>query len=265
MTVGRIVLFLPVQRRVLCEEWSRRTHSRMGNFQVSAMHPPDRNRAPRPSWTDLREASDPELVNHLLCGHDDAFAVIVDRYQRLVFSVAVRIVKDEAEAEDVVQIVFLDIFRDAGKFDSSRGTLKVWLLQYAYSRSMTRRHHLERRHFYSKVDLDELNPSELCTRAAGRNALSSGEAGRLVEEALMQLNDKQREAIELIYFEGLKFTEAVQKTGETLPQVRHHYYRGLMKIRDLIESKHSPGGRQSSPAAATAMRLEVANVKPRTV
>jgi RNA polymerase sigma-70 factor, ECF subfamily len=105
----------------------------------------DRNTEPSPSWTHLQGASDSELAAYWLRGHDDAFAAIVDRYQRLVFSVAVRIVKDEAEAEDVVQIVFLDIFRDVGKFDSSRGTLKVWLLQYAYSRSINRRHHLEQR------------------------------------------------------------------------------------------------------------------------
>jgi RNA polymerase sigma-70 factor (ECF subfamily) len=229
------------------------------------MPAPDRNSAPRPSWADLHEASDPELVKHWLCGNEDAFAVIVDRYQRLVFSVAVRIVRDEAEAEDVVQIVFLDIFRKVGKFDPSLGTLKVWVLQYAYSRSINRRHHLEQRQFYSHVELDNLKPSDIPTRLAGRSALSSGETACLVEEALAQLNDKQREAIELIYFEGLKFVEAVQKTGESLSQIRHHYYRGLAKIRDFIESQHSPGAMRSAPATAPAMRLEVGNVKPRAV
>ena len=225
----------------------------------------DRIPAPPVSWTELQKASDPELVNNWLCGSDDAFAVIVDRYQRLVFSVAVRIVKDEAEAEDVVQIVFLDVLRDAGKFDPSRGTLKVWLLQYAYGRSMTRRLHLERRHFYSRVDLDDLKSTETSIRAVGRNTLSPGETARLVEEALAHLNDRQREAIELIYFQGLKFVEAVQRTGETLPQVRHHYYRGLAKIRDFIESEHPSVEKQSSPATAPAMQLEVASAKPRAV
>ena len=225
----------------------------------------DRNATQRLSWTDLQEVSDAELVEHLLCGEGDAFAVIVDRYQRLVFSVAVRIVKDESEAEDIVQTVFLDVFRDMGKFDSCRGTLKVWLLQYAYSRSMTRRQQLERRHFYSTVELDDLNPAEVSTRLMGRSGFSSCEAARLVEEAMAQLNEKQREAIELIYFEGLKFSEAVQKTGESLAQLRHHYYRGLTKIRGVIESKCSPGKMRSSEPVAPAMRLEVANVKPRTV
>ena len=75
----------------------------------------------------------------LKSGNHDAFAVIVDRYQRLVLSVALRIVKNECEAEDVVQTVFVDIFKKLGQFDASRGTLKMWLLQYAYSRSLNRR------------------------------------------------------------------------------------------------------------------------------
>jgi RNA polymerase sigma-70 factor, ECF subfamily len=226
---------------------------------------PDHNAVPHPSWTDLQQAGDLELVKYWLCGNDDAFAVIVDRYQRLVFSVAVRIVKDEGEAEDVVQNVFLDIFRKVGNFDASRGTLKVWLLQYAYSRSLTHRHHLERRCFYSTLELDDLKPSEASTRSVGRSALSPGETARLLEEALAHLNDRQREAIELIYFQGLKFVEAAQRTGETLPQLRHHYYRGLAKIRDFIESKHPSVEMQSAHTTAPAMRLEVASVKPRAV
>src|SRR5215472_2918469 len=112
------------------------------------MAAPERNVKPLPSWADLQAATDDDLVNYWLGGNNDAFAAIVDRYQRLVFSVAVRAVKDESEAEDVVQIVFLDIFRHMGKFDPLRGTLKVWLLQYAYSRSITWRHHLEKQQFY---------------------------------------------------------------------------------------------------------------------
>src|SRR5215472_10782682 len=115
---------------------------------------------PVPSWTQLQEADDLELVRQLVSGNDDAFAVFVDHYQRLVFSVAIRIVKDEGEAEEVVQIVFLDIFRKVATFDPSRGTLKMWVLQYAYSRSVNRRRQLESQHFYSSVELDEVEPSK---------------------------------------------------------------------------------------------------------
>ena len=68
----------------------------------------DSSRSRRISWNELQKLSDNELFRELISGRDDAFAVIVDRYQRLVFSVALRIVKDEGEAEDLVQIVFAD-------------------------------------------------------------------------------------------------------------------------------------------------------------
>jgi RNA polymerase sigma-70 factor (ECF subfamily) len=221
--------------------------------------------SPPTSWSHFQAASDEQLMEYWLSGNADAFAAIVDRYQRLVFSIAVRIVKDKGEAEDVAQTVFLDIFRQVGKFDPSRGTLKVWVMQYAYSRSMNCRHRLEQRQFYSNVELGDIKPSDVATHSAGRNALSSAEATRLMEEALAQLNNRQREVIELIYFEGLKFAEAVVKTGESMPQVRHNYYRGLTKIRDFIESKRASGEMRPVLMPATALRLEVANVKPRTV
>lgn len=81
----------------------------------------------RTPWAELVAADDLALTGEWTRGNHDAFAVIVDRYQRLVFSVAVRIVKDASEAEEVVQTVFLDIFRDLGKFDPARDTEGVAL------------------------------------------------------------------------------------------------------------------------------------------
>ena len=86
-----------------------------------------------------------------------------------------------------------------------------------------------------------------------------------MEKALEQLNAKQREAIELIYFEGLKFVEAVEKTGESMAQLGHHYYRGLMKMREFIETKRWQGEVHSEAVESPRVRLEVASVKPRTV
>jgi RNA polymerase sigma-70 factor (ECF subfamily) len=163
------------------------------------------------SWTELQGVEDPELIRQLLSGNHDALAVIADRYQRLVFSVALRIVKDEGEAEDVVQIVFTDIFKRAEQFDSSRGTLKMWLLQYAYSRSINRRHYLEQRQFYSQLDVEDLNPLGF---SAGRNrseGLSTAEVGRLLEQAIHSLKPNQQTAIALVYFS----TQSLGDTGNS--------------------------------------------------
>src|SRR5258708_19510727 len=129
-------------------------------------------------WDELQRASDNELLEQLMVGNDDAFAVIVDRYQRLVYSVAYRYVKDAGEAEDVVQIVFLDVFRKKGLFDPSKGTLKMWLLQYAYTRSINRHYHLQQRHFYSKLNVEEINPLAFSTERAIDRSLTAAQAAR---------------------------------------------------------------------------------------
>jgi RNA polymerase sigma-70 factor (ECF subfamily) len=215
------------------------------------------------SWTELRGVEDPELIRLLLSGNHDALAVIVDRYQRLVFSVALRIVKDEGEAEDVVQIVFTDIFKRAEQFDSSRGTLKMWLLQYAYSRSVNRRHHLEQRQFYSQLDVDDLNPLGFSAGRTRSEGLSTAEVGRLLEQAIHSLKPNQQTAITLIYFEGLTLEEAAQRTGESLAAIRHHYYRGLMKLREFISS--AKASRQQNDMATETIPLEAAHLKPRPI
>src|SRR5467141_1410485 len=195
-------------------------------------------------WADLQKACDNELLHQLILGNDDAFAVVVDRYQRLIYSVAYKLVKDEGEAEDVVQIVFLDVFRKKGLFDPSKGTLKIWLLQYAYSRSINRHYHLQHRHFYSKLDLEEIGPLALSTERATDRWLTSTEAARYLTQVLALLDSKQRRAIELIFMEGMTFVEAAEKTGESLPATRHHYYRGMLKLRNILfGSNTTPGSR----------------------
>jgi RNA polymerase sigma-70 factor (ECF subfamily) len=218
----------------------------------------------RISWHELQKLGDIDLFRELISGGDDAFAVIVDRYQRLVFSVALRIVKDEGEAEDLVQVVFADIFKKMEQFDPARGTLKVWLLQYAYSRSINRRHYLEQRQFYSRKEIDDviaLGYTMGATRSAG---LSTAEVSRLVSQALGSLNQKQQRAITLVYFQGLTLDEAAEQTGETLPTIRHHYYRGLMKLRDFISSGKSLKESQTGDAE-DARPLEVGHLKPRPI
>src|SRR5215510_4233231 len=102
----------------------------------------------KPGYRELERLSDNEVMASLQAGSHDALAVLFDRYHRLVWSIALRIVRDEGEAEDVTQIVFLDIFRAAAQFDPGRGTTRTWLLQYAYHRALSRKRYLGVRNFY---------------------------------------------------------------------------------------------------------------------
>ena len=226
----------------------------------------ERGRIGLDSWSQLQDEDDCALMQQLVAGNDDALAVIVDRYQRLVLSVALRIVKDVSEAEEVVQTVFLNIFRNAGKFDPVRGTLKVWLLQYAYTRSINRRHYLEQRQFYSARDLDDVGPLASTAQPLNLKGLAPFETVRLVQEALGKLNERQQIAITLVYFEGLTLAEAAGKSGVTVSALRHHYYRGLMQLRQVIKSdREAEEPSIQTEERAERIQLEVANLKPRTI
>lgn len=189
---------------------------------------------------ELQSLPDEELMCHLQAGHHDALAIALDRYQRLVWTIARRILGDEGEAQDVVQIVFLEFFRKLALFDASRGTLKVWLSRIAFARSINRRYHLERRRFYRQV---EMNEEEVEQYRAAENApalrLNSCETALLAREALGTLNPTQRRTIEKVCFEGLTLQELAERTGETLASVKHQYYRGIVRLRRCLADRET--------------------------
>jgi len=198
------------------------------------------------AWQDLNARSDEELIAALASGCHDAITVLFDRYSRLVFRVAERILRNPEEAEEVLQIVFLTIFRMAAKFDPQRGGVKIWLLQYAYSQSLRRKHQLNSRCFYTTEEIDSVI-SELSKRGStGPSELSPQEASRLVHQALEMIDEKQRRTIELTYYEGLTASEIAERTGESMIAVRHSLYRGLAKLREHL----GPRGPKSPKAAA---------------
>ncbi len=149
----------------------------------------------RASYAELLMLDDERVMRHLQAGNTDAFAVIFKRYHRLVHVTALHILRDTAEAEDLTQSVFLEIYRKAGQFDSARGTLKVWLLQYAYSRSTNRRNYLLVRHLYNKADVSAVDEAASFW-SPGR--LQSQESSRLASEALESLPEAQRQTIEMV-------------------------------------------------------------------
>jgi RNA polymerase sigma-70 factor (ECF subfamily) len=204
------------------------------------MTPPSRPISPG-VWQDLNGRSDEDLIGALASGCHDAITVLFDRYSRLVFRVAERILRNSEEAEEVLQVVFLTIFRMAAKFDPQRGGVKIWLLQYAYSQSLRRKHQLNSRHFYTTEDIESVI-SELSRRgSSGPSALSPQESARLVNQALELIDEKQRRTIELTYYEGLSANEIADRTGESLTTVRHSLYRGLAKLRERLGSRDSEG------------------------
>lgn len=183
---------------------------------------------------DLSSLADEELMLRVVAGRQDALGVLFDRYHRLVFSVALRIVRDPGEAEEVVQIVYLDIFRAAAKFDPHKGIFKVWILQYAYHRALHRKRHLVANHFYRWDDL------EAALEIGSSRALPGElpEILRLAQEMLAKLKPRQRTVVELTYYEGLTAEEIAGRLGETVHAVRHDLHRGLAALRTAFGANH---------------------------
>jgi len=196
--------------------------------------PESGNHGARTQYSDMLALGDERVVQELQTGNTDAFAVIFKRYHRLVHVTALHILRDASEAEDLTQSVFLEIYRKAGQFDPRRGTLKVWLLQYAYSRSINRLNYLMVRHAYSETEVDAID-KEGSLWSPSR--LQFQESSRLATEALEALPDAQKRTIEMFFFEGLNLKEIAQRRNEKFSNVRHHYYRGLERLRSYLENR----------------------------
>jgi RNA polymerase sigma-70 factor, ECF subfamily len=188
---------------------------------------------------DARSSLDTEaeaLIRKFCSGDRDALTAIFDRYHRLVLLTALRILGDMGEAEDLTQLVFFEIHRKAAQFDPSKGTFKTWLLQYAYHRSMNRWNYLKLRHFYDQPNSQSGEEDDLFDR---RVSPPTQEAAHLVNEALATLNQSQRQVIGMVFFEGLTFRDIAERTGQTFTNVRHHYYRGLQRLRECLSTGRS--------------------------
>jgi len=174
--------------------------------------------------------SDEDLADALRNGHADALTVLFKRHNRLVFGIARRILRLDAEAEDCVQQIFLDVFRSIHQFDRTKGTFKVWLLLFAYHRTLNRRRSLAAARFFDTEPFEELFTSLVQPNSADAKLHNS----ILLQQSLATLQPRQRRTIELTYYEGLTAEEIASRTGETVRVVRHNLYRGLEKLRQHL-------------------------------
>jgi RNA polymerase sigma-70 factor (ECF subfamily) len=168
------------------------------------------------------EVADVVLIRRVMQRDEAALATLYDRYSRLVYSVALRVVGESGAAEEVVQDIFYQLWRNASNFDSTRGTLAGWLLVSARNRAIDR---LRRRH-----GIEENIPADIAgffpnlETAAAQNQLMAQ-----VNKFIQDLPSTQRTALELAYFEGLTHAEIAQRTGEPLGTIK-------TRLRSAIES-----------------------------
>jgi RNA polymerase sigma-70 factor (ECF subfamily) len=180
----------------------------------------------------LKELEDEKLISRLQQGDLRAFEALFDRYAGLLLGVGSRILRDTAEAEDLVQEVFLYLFRKNRLFDFSKGSVRSWLIQATYSRAFNRYKYLKTRLFYVKEDFEAAS-----TKVCDDSALNPEEMfywRSLIHQVFLSLPDEQRTTLHLHFFEGYTLVEISHKLGQSFGNVRHYYYRGLERLRKRL-------------------------------
>lgn len=180
--------------------------------------------------------ADDDLLRNIGQGCTDCFALLFHRYCRQVFSVSYRIIRNKAETEDILQEVFLSIYLDQERYDSSRGSIRTWILQFAYFKSLLRRRYLRIRHFYNDEEVSEVQEMRASETSVVRG-MNSGEWARFVETGMATLGIKHRRVIELVHFDGYTLQESSEILRESLANTRNLYYRGLKGLKEFLNGK----------------------------
>jgi RNA polymerase sigma-70 factor (ECF subfamily) len=184
----------------------------------------------------LADSPDEALLIEVAQGSREALSILFQRYARLVHTVAVRILRDSVEADDLVQEVFIYLARKASDYDSSKCSARSWIVQMTYHRAIDRRRYLDSRHFYTCLDLDEAQDF-LSQSSAGVGEIEplGPVVGKTTIRALLDtLTEDQRHTLSLHFVEGFTFAEIAAKLGQSVGNVRNHYYRGLDKLRKQV-------------------------------
>lgn len=168
-------------------------------------------------------ADDLDLLSRVQAGSREAMTAFFDRYSRMVYSVAMRVLKDSGEAEDVMQEVFMRVWLNPQLFVAGRGSLAGWLVVTARNRAIDR---LRRR--------KPSDPVELFTLPSSMNLEREAEQNLLIEKtrtAMTKLPPEQQRSLELAFFDGLTHSEVAEKTGDPLGTVKTRIRLALIALR----------------------------------
>jgi RNA polymerase sigma-70 factor, ECF subfamily len=186
--------------------------------------------------------SDETLLAQSCEGNKEALATLFRRYAHVVCRVALRILKDPSEADDLLQDVFILIHRLSGTFDSSKTSAQFWILQMTYRRAISRRRYLNSRHFYTQVELDEGVVPEP-DRGSAEGSVDQRLAELDLQKMFGTLSEDQQKTLRLHFIEGYTLDEIAATLGQTKRNIRNHSFRGLERLRKLIFAGKLPDGR----------------------
>ncbi|MCM3877738.1 MAG: sigma-70 family RNA polymerase sigma factor [Thermoanaerobaculia bacterium] len=181
--------------------------------------------------------ADPELFARIAAGDREAFGAFYDRHAPVLFGFCVRILKDARDAEDVLQETFVQAWRDAGRFDPSRASVKTWLFTIARSRALDR--------WRSRRSVEQRFPAaggEVLDRAgAGDGGQDAAAMRAYVGRCLGKLSENEQAVLRLAYFDGYTQEEIAVRLNEPLGTVKSRTRSGLAKLKAIVAGEGGAG------------------------
>jgi RNA polymerase sigma-70 factor (ECF subfamily) len=180
--------------------------------------------------------TDEQLVALVARDESWALAELYDRYVRLVFSLALKVLNDRSSAEEVVQEVFAKVWRGSHAFDADRGKFSSWLIGIAHHQCIDE---LRRRRVRPLAEsIDDTPLADLAGDNDPSQAAEAAFESARVRRALTQIPAEQRIVIELAFFEGLTHREIADRSGDPLGTVKTRVRLGMQKLKDLLKEQN---------------------------
>ncbi|HEX4065542.1 MAG TPA: sigma-70 family RNA polymerase sigma factor [Acidobacteriaceae bacterium] len=180
----------------------------------------------------MHHASDSALVEQMMAGDENALSALYDRYSGMLFAMLVRILKDTSAAEEVLQDLFLQLWRSAARFDASRGSLPAWLVVIGRNRAISRLRGRERH----EVQEDETFSMEAVPSPGNiEDEAWRAQMRERLRKAMADLPGEQREAVELAYFEGMTQTEIATRTKTPLGTVKSRVRAAMQSLKQVFD------------------------------
>jgi RNA polymerase sigma factor (sigma-70 family) len=174
-----------------------------------------------------KERSDEELLESIAAGDDSALAALYDRFGRVAYGLAYRVLRDRALAEDAVQEAFLAVWRSADMYRRERAKPGTWILTLVHRRAVD---------LVRREDRRRAEPLEEPSETAGDTAdeVDLRERRSTVQVALSQLPPDQRQALELAYYGGYTQSELAERLGVPLGTIKSRMFAGLARLQELV-------------------------------
>jgi RNA polymerase sigma-70 factor (ECF subfamily) len=179
--------------------------------------------------------TDLELIQQIRQRDRQAFDLFYDRYAQIIFSLCVRILKDTGEAEDVLQEIFVQIWREAERFDAARASVKTWLFTIARSRSLDRYRSRKTAH----QRFEDAAAEDLQQISSKEDLQSTSVVQQYVATAMQQLTKEQRAVLELCYYRGFTQEEISNLLGEPLGTIKSRIRAALIRLRSAFAGERS--------------------------